>query len=171
MKRQDLLTILITFGMGLVFGFYMYVVGFAPASQQVSTMISASGEELTVTGEAYGGCQRSGTCPSFNIAADGSYRFFVTPTGSTVAEVREGVLPLALQRQLSDHLTDTALVRQSQPIEAEFCESFVDGLDARFRVTLEGNTYTVDSCTTAIEVESALWQALNNIWVYLERAS
>jgi len=82
MKRQDLLTILITFAMGIVLGFYIYVTGFATNNQRESVSPDEAESGLIITGEAYGGCQRVGNCPSFNIAVDGTYRYFYTPLGA-----------------------------------------------------------------------------------------
>jgi len=171
MKREDLLTILITFTMGLVFGFYVYVTGFAPTTDRVITAIEEASDSLVITGEAYGGCQRMGNCPTFNIATDGSYRYFYTPLGTGEQVLREGVVPLALQQQLERYLEETALVAQSRPIEPVFCESFVDGIDVRYEVSLNDTDYTLNSCGTDVVAESPLWQALSNIWTYFERTS
>ena len=121
MKRQDVLTILITFVMGVVFGFYVYLVGFAPTSDRVSTVIQDDAGSLVITGEAYGGCLRSGNCPTFNIAADGSYRYFYTPLGTDEQVLREGVLPLTLQQQLDRNVVQSALNTQSRMIQPVFC--------------------------------------------------
>jgi hypothetical protein len=82
MKRQDLLTILITFCMGVIFGFYIYLAGFAPANERITTALETNVDGLVITGEAYGGCIQVGNCPRFNIASDGSYRYFYTPLGT-----------------------------------------------------------------------------------------
>lgn len=169
MKRQDLLTILITFAMGLFVGFYVYLAGFAPATDRVSSTIEQIDSGITVTGEVYGGCERVGNCPTYNIANDGSYRHFYVPLGSNEQVVREGVLPLALQQQLNRHVVEPALEQQSQPIEPVFCESFVDGIDVLYTVTLNDDEYTLDTCGTDVVAESTLWQALSNVWTYLER--
>ena len=89
-----------TFAMGLIVGFYVYLVGFAPAAERVETAIESATASLTITGEAYGGCLRSSSCPSFNIATDGTYRYFYTPRGADAAVLREGTLPFGLQQDL-----------------------------------------------------------------------
>lgn len=169
MKRQHLLTILITFAMGIFIGFYVYLAGFAPAAERVSTVIDETTGGLVITGEAYGGCDRVGNCSTYNVAADGSYRHLYTPLGSDEQVVREGVLPLALQQQLDKYVVQSALEQQSRSIEPVFCESFVDGIDVLYTVTLDDIDFTLDSCGTDVVAESALWQALSNVWTYLER--
>jgi len=169
MKRQDLLTILITFAMGLCFGFYVYLVGYAPTSDRVSTAIENDTDSLVITGEAYGGCLRVGNCPTFNIADDGSYRYFYTPLGSDEQVLREGVLPLTLQQQLDRNVVRTALEAQSRQIQPVFCESFVDGIDVNYDISLDGDDYTLNSCGTDVVADSPMWQALSNIWTYFER--
>ena len=171
MKRQDLLTILITFGMGLFLGFYVYLAGFAPTSERVSTAIEEASDSLVITGEAYGGCQRVGNCSTFNIANDGSYRYLYTPLGSNEPVMREGVLPFALQQQLDRHVVRPALEAQSRSIEPVFCESFVDGIDVRYDVSLNDVDFRLNSCGTDVVADSPLWQALSNIWTYFERSA
>lgn len=170
MKRQDILSICITFGMGIFFGFYVYLAGFAPVTERVSSAIEAVSGDLTITAEAYGGCERVGNCPTYNIASDGSYRHFYTPLGSDEPVVRAGVLPLALQQQLDRHVVRPALEAQSRAVEPVFCESFVDGIDVLYTVTLDDIDFTLDSCGTDVVAESTLWQALSNIWTYFERS-
>jgi len=169
MKRQDLLTILITFGMGLFLGFYVYLAGFAPASERVSTAIEEASDSLVITGEAYGGCQRVSNCPTFNVATDGSYRYFYVPLGTDEQVMREGVLPLALQQQLDRFVVQSALEEQSRSIQPVFCESFVDGIDVRYDVSINDVDFILNSCGTDVVAESPTWQALSNIWTYFER--
>lgn len=171
MKRQDLLTILITFAMGMFFGFYIYIAGFTATTERVSTALESVSDSLVITGEAYGGCDRTGTCPTFNIAADGTYRHFYTPLGSNEQVVREGSLPLRLQQQLDQYVVRAALLEQSRAVQPVFCESFVDGIDVRYRVTLNGEDFELSSCGSDVVAESPLWQALSNIWTYFERTS
>jgi hypothetical protein len=171
MKRQDLLSILITFSMGAILGFYVYLAGFAPTTERVSTAIEEASDSLVITGEAYGGCQRVDNCPTFNIADDGSYRYFYTPLGTDEPVMREGVLPLALQQQLDRHVVQPPLEDQSRSIEPVFCESFVDGIDVQYDVSLNDVDFTLDSCGTDVVAESPLWQALSNIWTYFERSA
>lgn len=168
MNRQDVLTILITFAMGVFFGFYVYLAGFAPTTERVSKAIEEASSDLTITGEVFGGCDR-GVCPSFNVASDGSYRYLYVPMGSDEAVLREGVLPFALQQQLERNLTPVALAQQSVAIEPVFCESFVDGIDVTYLVDLDGESYELSSCGTDVIADSPAWQALSNIWTYFER--
>ena len=80
-------------------------------------------------------------------------------------------MPFAMQQQLQQHVLQPALTAQRLPIQPVFCESFVDGIDVRYRVTLDGVESVLNSCGTDVVADSALWQALSNIWTYFERNS
>jgi hypothetical protein len=168
MKRSDLLNILFTFVVGLVVGVYMFFAGFAPTTAIIEDTVQEIGQTLIVTGEAYGGCDRSGTCPSFNIADNGSYRYSYTPRGATSQVLREGSLPLALQQDLKRYATVVALDQFSQSIDPIMCESFVDGIDVRYVIELEGAVYELDSCGTNVDANTKLWETLAGLWYYFD---
>jgi hypothetical protein len=168
MKKQDWLNILFTFIVGVFVGFYVYVTGFAPTVEKIETTVEEIGETLIVTGEAYGGCDRVQTCPSFNIADDGTYRYSYTPRGATTPVLREGALPLSIQRNLKKYATKDTLEQFSKPVDPVMCESYVDGIDVRYVIELEGELYTLDSCGTNVDVDSKLWQTLSGLWSYFD---
>lgn len=168
MERKDLLNILFTFVVGLVVGVYMFFAGFAPTTNSIEKVVENIGESLVVTGEAYGGCDRPGTCPSFNVADGGDYRYSYTPRGATSQVLREGSLPLAIQQDLKRYATQNALDQFSQPVDPVMCDSYVDGIDVRYIIELEGETYTLDSCGTGVNADSLLWQTLSGLWDYFD---
>jgi len=168
MKKQDLLNILFTFVVGLVVGVYMFFAGFAPTTAIIEDTVQEIGQTLIVTGEAYGGCDRVGTCPSFNIADNGSYRYSYTPRGATAQVLREGSLPLAIQQDLKRYATENALTKFSQSVDPIMCESFVDGIDVRYIIELEGDVYTLDSCGTNVDADTKLWETLAGLWYYFD---
>ena len=59
---------------------------------------------------------------------------------------------------------------QSTTIEPAFCESFVDGIDVVYKITLDGVLYELDSCGTDVVADSVLWQTVGEIWTYFERS-
>ena len=168
MKRRDIANILFTFIVGLVAGVYLYFWGFAPTVNKVETVVEEVGVTLTVTAEAYGGCDRTDSCPSFYIADTGSYRFFYTPRVNAEQVRREGALPLAMQRDLKRYATESALTSYSQPTSPAMCNSFADGIDVEYRIELEGELYVLDSCGTDVNPNGLLWQTLSSIWDYFE---
>ncbi len=80
LPRNDKISIFITFVIGFIFGIYLYFAGFMKefdAPDNVPTI--AELPTFTLEGQAYGGCDRGDSCPSFLITDDGSYRFLYTP--------------------------------------------------------------------------------------------
>jgi hypothetical protein len=170
MKRQDLLNMLFTFVVGVFVGVYVFFAGFAPTTQQIGDTVEDIGQSLVITGEAYGGCDRPGTCPSFNIADNGDYRYFYTPRSATSQVLREGSLPLAIQQQLKRYGTVGALEQFSAPVNPVMCESYVDGIDVRYIIELEGAVYVLDSCGTDVDAATQLWETLAGLWYYFDGA-
>lgn len=157
--------------MGMGIGVYVYFSGYAPATATISEKVDNLSDTLVVVGEAYGGCQLGGFCPSFQVADDGSYRYFYMPTGASEQVLREGEIPNDLHAQLRRVLTATELQVSSRRIEPAMCESYVDGIDVTYRVTLNETDYELDSCGTDVNGEGAMWQTLGQVWNYFETVS
>lgn len=168
MKRQDIVNFLFTFVMGFVVGVYVYFAGFAPTTAKIENAVEDIGQTLIVTAEAYGGCERAANCPSFNVQDDGTYRYAFYPRGATERVIREGSLPLQLQQRLQRYATQNALATFSAQFDPVVCESDNGGTDIRYDIVLEDELYQLDSCGTAIDSESRLWQTLNEVWDYFQ---
>ena len=166
MKRQDTLSILITFVVGFVAGGYLYFAHFSKILNPDSVQTAESASAFTIIGEAYGSC---GTvCPSFQVVKDGSYRYQFTAEVGQEKTIKSGTLPLDVQRALKKALIEEDLVEQSQPITPADCNSRNNGIDVRYKISLEGAEYTLDSCGTAVLGESELWNGLAKIWNYFQ---
>jgi hypothetical protein len=168
MKKQDILSILITFVAGFIAGIYLYVMGFTGIVNKIETSTLDRYEEFTVQGELYGGCRSR--CDSFQILADGSYRYISYTNDTEASTLKQGNLPFRLRRELQDAVSVPQLIAQSRPDNKADCPSFTDGLDVRYEVTFRGTDYTLDSCTTQVTGESALWQALYASWGHMQEA-
>lgn len=164
MKRQDILSIAITFAMGFIAGIYLYVSGFAGLMNSISIGDQSSVNEFVIVADAYGGCRSE--CPSFQVQTDGSYRYLYTPTQGSEQILRQGTLPLDIRRNLKSAVSPRTLALQSRSIEPVQCESFGDGIDVVYEITVDGVEYTLDSCGTSVDANSDLWQTLNSIWLY-----
>lgn len=168
MKNEDLLSILVTFLMGLVAGAYLYLSQGAPLESRLSTPDSKSSSEFVVIGETYGSCEK--ICPSFRIEHNGSYRYLHAVEGQSELELSEGVLTFSLLRDLKRFASSEVLVEQSQ--EASDAECVMgDGVGVRYSITLEGDLYLLDSCGTSVDLDSDLWKTLNEIWSYSQKKS
>jgi len=171
MNRQDRLLILSTFLVGFTIGVYAYFAGFSGVDRQVTQAIENSTDTLVIVGEAYGGCDRADACPSFQVTDDGEYRYFYQARGADEQVLREGTIPADLQDQLREVLVTTELQVASRPVEPAFCESYVDGIDVGYRITLNETDFVLDSCGTDVDGEGRLWVTLSQIWTYFETVS
>ena len=165
LTRQDALSILITVVAGFIAGMYLYVVGFAPQVEKVVTQLEPAAPAWVIVGEAYGGI-RGASSPAFRIEADGSYRYVPSvPTGS-VAEPLSGTLPRGWQRSLQEFLNPTTLTTTAAARDPVDCESFVDGVDFTYDITLGDTEYALDTCYTALANNAAFAAALADLWNY-----
>lgn len=170
MKKQDLINIIFTFFVGFFSGAYLYVAVFAPTVQQAETVIEEIGEAFVVTGEAYGGCDRVGSCPSFQIADGGEYRYIYLPRDANSQALREGTLPLDIQQKLRRYATAGVLTEQSVRIDPAMCESYVDGIDVRYKIEIGESSFVLDSCGTDVDAESRAWIELSGLWDYFQQS-
>jgi hypothetical protein len=166
MKRQDVWSIIFTFVVGAFGGGYLYVAHFskivAPDSVQTQTQAAA----FVIESEAYGGCKAD--CPSFQVQGDGSYRYQYAATVGAQKTIKSGTLPLEVQRVVKQVLETKSLVAQSQPAKPTACNSNSDGIDIRYNITIDGAQYNLDSCGTAIDDKSDMWNGLAQIWNYFK---
>ena len=65
-------------------------------------------------------------------------------------------------------LQPDVLRRFSVPIDPIMCDSYVDGIDARYTIELNDEMYEVDSCGTAVDGDSVAWETLSGLWYYFE---
>jgi hypothetical protein len=167
LPKQDLLSILITFSMGFVAGVYLYVVGFGDLVTRLTIANQEAASEFVIVADMYGSCEPD--CPSFQVQSDGSYRYLYVPRVGVEEVLREGVLPLNIRREIRNAVSVATLERQSQETEPADCNSFGDGVDVIYDITVDGEQYTIDSCGTTVDGDSALWRSLNSIWEYFNR--
>ncbi|MFM2340089.1 MAG: hypothetical protein RLZZ360_725 [Candidatus Parcubacteria bacterium] len=171
LKKQDKLTVLSAFLIGIIAGSYLYLVGFAPeweSGQGVATEDEAT--EFVVIGEMYGG-MRAGVPPSFQIENDGSYRYLPFSDNPEVpSPAVEGAIPRTLLRDLKAVLTDAVLIEAAKPETKEMCAQMVDGIDYRYIVVKDGVEYELDTCTTNFEAESETGLQLAALWEYFDGA-
>lgn len=165
MKKPEIVSIMITFTVGFFAGAYLYVAHFTQMSQPNDVETQEQLEEFTVTSQSYGGCRQS--CPAWQVQHDGQYRYQYTPEFGGTPEIVSGTLPLQLQRQLERALTADSLSEQTTVVNSSSCRSFVDGIDIRYTVTLNGTEYRLDSCRTDVDDSSDAWRALSAVWDYL----
>lgn len=164
MIRQDLISIMITFVLGVGAGFYFYLTGYNFEFSDVPNEDNYA--DFSIEGEAYGGCRANG-CMSFQVLADGSYRVLLTR--SEVGEiVKEGIISKSLKNELIKSLSTKTLTQQSQKRPLAKCASDEGGVDYNFRITRDGQDYVLDTCKNTIVYNSDGWGSLSKLWKYFE---
>ena len=166
MRKSDIISILLTLLVGLFSGAYLYLTGFAPIESEVVVPDAEEISQFVIIGDVYGGCRDA--CPSFQLVGDGSYRFLYAPSIGAEKVLRQGKIPYELNKRLRSVLTESELSKQSQTIQPATCNSYVDGIDVVYEITLNSKTYTVNSCGTAADGESELWVTLSQLWSFFE---
>jgi hypothetical protein len=166
LKKNDTLSILITFVVGFVAGGYLYIAHFSKLLGATSIPTESSAEDFTLVGEVYGSCGTQ--CPAFQLLQTGSYRYQYVPTDGQSKEILEGTLPLDIQRAVRNSLTETALREQSKRVTPRDCNSYQGNIDVKYTVTLDGETFVLDSCGTAIDGNGRAWESLSTIWSYFD---
>ena len=167
MKRQDLLSIMITATVGFFGGGFLYLVHFSELVNPVSVPTQQATEEFVIISEAYGGCRS--VCPAFRLTGNGNYRlqYYTEMDGERL--FKDGTLPFELARNLKRALEDEqSLLEQSQETTPEDCHSYSDGIDVRYSITLDGNLYELDSCGTTVAGNGEIWTSLAKIWDYFK---
>jgi hypothetical protein len=166
MKRQDVLSILITFTVGFLAGGYLYLTHFSKLVSPDSVGSQEEISEFKIVSEAYGRCGDS--CPSFQILNDGGYRYQYVPEVGAEKQFKTGTIPFTITRDIKNAIDVDDLVQQSQTVEPGDCNSLNDGIDVSYTITYEGAEYTLDSCGTAVDGNSELWKSLLETWNYFQ---
>jgi hypothetical protein len=166
MTGRDITAIIITAVVGFICGIYIYWTGFLMNFGAPAVPTQSEANDFSIVSEVYGGCRDE--CPSFQLLADGSYRYLYTPGINEPQVVRDGSLPRSLRRDLLQAVNEQSLISQSEKIEPSFCNSYTDGIDVRYNITYRGTLYEIDTCGTAISTDSRLWNVLVRIWNYFE---
>lgn len=169
MKKQELLSILITLMVGFFAGSFLYLNTFTGMINGDSVDSLEEVESFSITSQAYGGCRDN--CPAFRINSDGSFRYQYVPSVGAEPLLRSGELPRRIERELSREITTRALAPQTAETNTSNCASYTDGIDIRYEVVIDGTTYVLDSCKTAVDTISGSWQALGNVWSYFTEIS
>ncbi len=166
MTGRDITSIIFTFIVGFFFGVFLYFTGGLQTYEKSDVQSRAEADSFTIVSEVYGGCMTS--CPSFKIESDGSYRYLFTPGPGEDPVIRDGGLPRGLKREISGAVTVAGLNAQSQRIQPSYCNSYTDGIDVKYRITVGGELYILDTCGTNIDTTSTLWNTLVKTWTYFE---
>ncbi len=167
-KRQELLSVLVTFLIGFIAGAYLYLVGYAPQFQASQGVDDAETSELVIVGQMYGG-MRVGLPPSFQVNEDGTYRYLPFSENPDVpAPAVSGELPSDLRRAVVGALSERALTAAATEVTPEMCAQMVDGVDYRYLISFGGTEYRLDTCGTDFSHEAGMGPVLMELWTYFD---
>jgi len=165
MPRQQLITIILVFLTGMFAGAYLYVSGFVPMYIETGVGDGDAARVFTLNAEQFGGCGMSGACPSFQLLADRSYRYLPSTDSATVFT---GTLNKKLFDELGVLLLAADFVVLNQA--GGTCRAAYDGIDYRYTILHDGETYELTTCNTRFG-DTALDRQLQAVWRAIEEAS
>lgn len=167
MQGKDELTIVITFIIGFIGGFYFFLTGYAPYVEEVKetvfTQDQSTVESLIVIGKQYGGCDQAGLCSSFQVEYDGSYRYLPKSVLRGAVPL-QGVLPRTVFNEVRSATLQSKLRAASRPAAADNCISYVDGVDFSYEIVRNGELFILDTCTTMLNQYPEILDALDSVW-------
>lgn len=165
-SKQDIFIMVMTFVVGIFAGFYLYTTAFAPQFDEFMGQTEEVYNDFVIEGTQYGGDRMGGTAPSFQLLEKGSFRYLPYAVSGGSVAAKEGNLPKTLLTEIKQVVTPESLAIAAGPVVRGDCMSYVDGLDYTYAVTLEGENYTLDTCTTALTSDSIIATTLDKLWNY-----
>ncbi len=163
MHRSDIISIVVTFLVGMVVGVYLYLFGFAQQFDVLEEISDSGGEELVINGEAYGGCARGGGCGTFQVAGDGAFTSFPPVAVGDERLRRTGRVDEVLWDELSLILTPLRLRELATEAPSGDCASFYDGIDYRFYIDRGDERFLIDTCTTLLRTDERVLDLLQQL--------
>ena len=169
MELNDWVMLFLTFVTGAFIGMFIYVTSFkpvyAPDNLPNDTELA---DEYSVIGRAYSDSASSSLQPTFRLLSDGSYTYIAGEAGNR--EPQEGKVPRALINDLKALSDRGNLLAYSETVNKN-CQSESGGVDFEYRVVVEGESYALDTCQTALGTDSTLSVVLSDLWRYLDNPS
>jgi len=154
-----------TFLIGILSGAYLYVTAFAPDYEAgITTGEDIDQEVLVIEGEMYGGCSEMNSCATFRLVDGKNYDFI----SSGDAEITKGKLSSSRRTSLLQILDHEVLEQNSQSIQNDSCDAYVDGIDYTYTIWLDKMTYELDTCSTSLAHNTTLQDVLLDVWYVME---
>ncbi len=153
-----------TFIMGMFAGVFVFVTIYVPEKANESSTDSADNpDSIVIEGRMYGGCEESDECASFRLLDDRTYTYLPYPDG----EAEKGRLPSDMNETVFETVGTESFFSASEMIDSRDCTSYVDGIDYTYDVHFKGDTYTLDTCTTALADDEELQTTLAPVWEFM----
>ena len=154
-----------TFVMGIIAGFFFYLTVYAPAyKNDVASQEQQSKDAVVVEGQMYGGCSSANSCASFRLLDNHSYNYQPYPG----ADIEKQKLPSDIAKTIFDAIGTDAFYNAEEQVTPANCASNSDGLDFTYTISLDGDTYTLDTCKTALAHNLPLQQVFIKAWDFMQ---
>lgn len=154
-----------TFFIGMLCGMYLFVTAFAPVYESgIDTGENISKDTLVIAGEMYGGCSETNSCASFRLINGREYNYL----SSAQAERLNGNLSPKRRAEILGVLSADILSDASRRLQSDSCSVDYGGVDYAYTVWLDGETYDLDTCSTALAYDVVLQETLLDIWFAME---
>lgn len=167
-SKQEIVFLVVTFIVGICAGSYLYVIGFAPQFEDMTGQTEEVYEDFVIEGTQYGQTETVASLPSFQILADGAYRYLPAGAMENDIDAIEGNLPRSLLKELRSVATVDALSRMAETVETISCVSDAGGIDYNYNITINSENYEIDTCTTKLSIDSDVAETLDKVWKYFE---
>jgi len=170
MSARDWFLFISTVIIGMFTGMYLYFTTFVPAYISNPTMQSLTQEgqpAWRMTVAAYGGCERLGECPRFELTAAGDVRYQPPRGRDEVSTLEEVTVPRALRRQVDAAVITTDLPAASR-IADKNCAHFAGGIDYEITLDTTEGSYQLDTCFTQLADNAPLTSSLREVFTYLD---
>ena len=139
---KGLLIILIpTFFIGFLTGIFVY---FISGGNDVEEVPKDEPEGVEIVASTYGGCELFG-CASYRIVEDGDY-IYIKEDDSSEDKRFEDSLSEKQIKELVKLSEQTDLEEIEESYYAGECPAHVDGISYEFEITVDGESYKLDSC-------------------------
>ena len=142
MPKHLYVIIILTFFVGFTSGVYGFFMA-RDTESNVESPVVKEGYEILMT--MYGGCERIG-CSSFRLLDDGTY-LYLAPQGVREYARYEDEISPRQKEFITERMRGTSFTKILESTFVGTCPVTYDGIAYRFDIIVDGERYSMDSCT------------------------
>lgn len=142
---------------GVLAGSFIYFSGFR--SIDISPEKPTPRNSFAVQVNMYGGCEMARSCSAYRLDENGDYTFLY----DDLAEPLTDTLPKEWLSLLRAAFANFDYQTQSQVVNPTDCDSWTDGIDYRYQLTVGNAEYVLDTCGTNVDVDDKFIELLDEL--------
>gem|GEM_PF-1628113 len=168
MKRDDWMLLILTFLTGLAIGMYVYIMAFKPTyiPDKINSTEVEAGDWSMISKKRIEGDQSRNVQPSFRLLANGKYTYIHGGVGDGALDAVEGKISGTLISKIREN--DSAISRYAVIDDTARCYGDDEGYEYEYNITIDNESYFLDTCHTALKHNTALAQLLDQVWQEIE---